>query len=88
MSTELPLGSVLSNWRDGDDHGWATEFEWLDKNHRVQLDTLAASIQETGIQEPILLGNDGRVWDGHHPLYVALELGMTHVPVKVVASDD
>lgn len=31
----------------------------------------------------IVLGNDGRVWDGHHRIVAARRLGFTHVPVEV-----
>lgn len=32
------------------------------------------SIAEDGIREPVLLGDDGRVWDGHHRIVIAGEL--------------
>lgn len=49
-----------------------------------RLDELATSIQAEGIREPVLLGNDGRVWDGHHRIVVAMRLGIESVPVEVV----
>lgn len=33
---------------------------------------------------PILLGNDGRVWDGHHRLCAALTLGIQFIQADVV----
>jgi len=39
---------------------------------------LAADIGRTGIREPVLLGTDGRVWDGHHRIVLARYL---HLPI-------
>lgn len=39
------------------------------------------SIQEVGMRMPILLGSDGRVWDGHHRFAAAEHLGIPVVPV-------
>lgn len=32
---------------------------------------------------PILLGSDGRVWDGHHRICIALALGLEYVMVEL-----
>lgn len=82
MSEQMPLSDLLANYRDGDEHGWATEFDFLLREHGDRLRTLLLDVEQNGILEPILLGNDGRVWDGHHRLFVALHLKMTHVPVR------
>lgn len=82
---DLPLGTVLAGWRDGDEHGWDTEFDLLWSTHQGHLDMLTTSIQESGIREPILLGTDGRVWDGHHRLCVASTLALHTVPVTFPA---
>lgn len=37
-----------------------------------------------GITMPVLIGNDGRLWDGHHRLRIAVRLGIPFVPVEVV----
>lgn len=81
MADLLPLDVLLRDYRDGDEHGWQTEFDWLDTHHADRMDMLTTSIQETGIREPILLGSDGRVWDGHHRIAVAHRLGIAVVPV-------
>lgn len=85
MATEfMPLDDVLANYRDGDEHGWQEEFDWLWAREPGYMDRLATSIQEMGMREPILLGNDGRVWDGHHRLAIAQAIGYTPVPVRHV----
>lgn len=84
MSTTMPLADVLRDYRDGDEIGWAEEFNYLraSPEHRDRLGRLPLSVVEHGIREPILLGYDGRVWDGHHRLCVADALGIAEVPVE------
>lgn len=43
---------------------------------------LERHIYEYGIPGAILLGNDGRVWDGHHRVVAARRLGFRKVPVQ------
>ena len=81
----VPLSAVLALYRDGDERGWEAEFAFLRSERRPHLDVLMMSIQETGIRRPILLGPDGRVWDGHHRLAAADELGIESVPVQFAA---
>lgn len=78
----VPLKFVLSHWRDGDEIGWEEEFRFLRENHEERMNDLASSIRNEGIKRPILLGGDGRVWDGHHRLCAAAFLGMHFVPVE------
>lgn len=77
----LPLENVLL-YSDGDEHGWAVEFAHLREVHSDKLAALRADMQLNGIREPIVIGPDGRVWDGHHRLCIADELGMTTIPVR------
>jgi hypothetical protein len=77
----MPLADVLRDYQDGDEHGWDTEFQWLRENDAERLRLLTDSIRREGIKQPIVLGPDGRVWDGHHRLCVAGTLGITSVPV-------
>lgn len=88
MSHIVPLAALLQVVRDGDEHGWEHEFAWLWSNQQAYMDMLATSIQETGIHMPILVGNDGRVWDGHHRLAVAHKLGLETVPVQFSGEPD
>lgn len=43
--------------------------------------SLEADIALNGIRHPVLLGDDGRVWDGHHRIAAAMRLRCP-VPVK------
>jgi hypothetical protein len=81
----MPLDAVLLGYRDGDERGWREEFCWLEAHHRSRLDVLYESVRTGGMQQPILLGDDGRVWDGHHRLWVADRLGLGTVPVTFAA---
>ena len=33
------------------------------------------------VYEPIMLGSDGRIWDGHHRIVAAVRLGFDRLPV-------
>ena len=81
-ATTMPLADVLDRWIDGEGHGWVTEAVWLLTHDRQRMNELIASIRQHGILEPILLGTDGRVWDGHHRIVVAWLLRLREVPVK------
>lgn len=78
----VPLAALLQVIRDGDEHGFETEFEMLWKEHGIYMDWLFLDIQKRGIREPIVIGVDGRVWDGHHRLAVAHKMGLVEVPIQ------
>ena len=82
----VDLKELLATIEDGDGIGWEAEFGWLRKNHAPKVRGLALSILQNGIREPVLIGPDGRMWDGHHRVYVAYMLGFTHIPVKYARS--
>jgi hypothetical protein len=86
----VPLDALLQVVRDGDEHGWQTEFDrlWSDPVQIGHMNMLATSIQESGIRSPILIGTDGRVWDGHHRLAVAHKLGLEAVPIEWAGEPD
>lgn len=76
--------TFLLRYRDGDERGWEAEFDWLRSHHADRLAQLRAAVEAEGrIVEPVQVGPDGRVWDGHHRVMVAHDLGLP-VPVVVV----
>jgi hypothetical protein len=79
---------ILRHYRDGDEYGWDTEFDMLRSEHGERLYEIARTAHRDGIREPILLGNDGRVWDGHHRLCVAVDFGIVRVPVDRAGGND
>jgi ParB-like chromosome segregation protein Spo0J len=73
---------LIAHYRDGDERGWDEEFAWLRAHHAERLATIRETATVQGILEPVLLGADGRVWDGHHRLCVAIDLGLPTIPVR------
>lgn len=43
---------------------------------------LISDIAANGVTTPLMLGDDGRVWDGHHRLFVARLLGIEVLTVE------
>ena len=70
-----PLARVLAEVRCGS-QDWTWEEEWadLDRRHAETgyLAKLGQRIRENGITMPVLIGSDGRLWDGHHRLRIAV----------------
>lgn len=82
-----PLRRILTEVRCGSaDWSWDEEWADLDRRHAETgyLDTLEAQIRERGITMPVLIGSDGRLWDGHHRLRIAVRAGIEYVPVEIV----
>lgn len=80
MPSEMRLTQVLAEYEDGNDTGWPVEFAWLWMNHAEQMVELIQDVIKNGIQEPILLGPDGSIWDGHHRIAAAVALGLDTIP--------
>lgn len=82
-----PLSRVLEEIRCGS-KDWSWEEEWADLDRRhadtAYLTTLEKQIKTNGITDPVLIGSDGRLWDGHHRLRLAVRLGVGYVPVEVI----
>ncbi|MFW3473622.1 ParB N-terminal domain-containing protein [Streptomyces microflavus] len=84
-----PLTRVLTEVRCGS-QDWTWDQEWadLDQRHAESgyLDRLEQQIKANGITMPVLIGSDGRLWDGHHRLRIAVRLGIAYVPVEITPS--
>lgn len=82
-----PLQRILTEVRCGS-RDWTWDEEWadLDRRHAATgyLDKLEQQIRENGITMPVLIGSDGRLWDGHHRLRIAVRAGIGYVPVEIV----
>lgn len=88
IQAEMFLDHLMFTYTPGEEWDWEVEFTFLRRVHGNYMDMLMASIQETGIQTPIHLGDDGRVWDGHHRIYAAYRLGIQTVPVIFSAKEE
>ena len=82
MTDILTVDYIQENFTPGEEtSAWAEEFAWILDFHGDYVSDLLTDIEKSGIKVPILLGDDGRVWNGHHRLLVARILGMAEVPV-------
>jgi len=85
--TWWPLERLLAEVRPGSyDGDWTWEQEhddlWFGPNaSQSRMDALATSMQLDGQREPVIVGDDGRLWDGHHRVAVAMRLGFEEVLV-------
>lgn len=76
---EMPLATVLTFWRPGSfDWTWADEYVDLMERDSAVTDAVRARVEAEGLgfidhMAPVLLGSDGRVWDGHHRICIAIE---------------
>jgi hypothetical protein len=87
----MSLRELFEHYRPGShDWPWTWEEEIRDvlynPVHYPRSSYLMEHIEEYGIQEPVLLGSDRRVWDGHHRLAIAFVLSFEYVPVDFVKS--
>jgi hypothetical protein len=83
----MDLRYLLTHYQDGDGLGWPAEFAWLRTYRYRGVADITASFPRDGFREPISLGDDGRVWDGHHRLAVADALNLRRVPVEFAVTD-
>ena len=82
MNDLLPVDYILDNFTPGDeDRTWDTEFKAILNFNPPHVGKLWTDIEENGMRVPVLLGDDGRVWNGHHRLLIARLLDMQEVPV-------
>ncbi len=85
----LTAEQVMELVNDGNEIGWAEELRLLWTERRAEMLKLMDSVIGVGFCEPITLGNDGRLWDGHHRVGVALALGImlpaSQVPAEAVS---
>lgn len=74
-----PLSHIVTFWRPGShDWSWADEYADLMGRDREVTDAIDERVRLEGIAfaddfAPVLLGSDGRVWDGHHRICLAIK---------------
>lgn len=84
----MTAAEIMARWRPGsyeERWSWHDERRELEEYNGLFVRALAYDIQAYGIKEPVLLGDDGRVWDGHHRILLAERYGLP-VPVEIVES--
>lgn len=87
--TTIPLADLLEHYTPGSGLTW--EQEEADILARVCIccgqpghyqQQLEAHLAEHGLDQGVCLGNDGRVWDGHHRITAARRLGINTIPLE------
>lgn len=82
--SDVPLATFLAWTEPGDDDwSWRSQFKWLEKNHLQELMELRQNLAMRGQKFPIYVGEDGRLWNGHHRVWCAVDLGWPSIKVDV-----
>lgn len=92
----LPLEEIMRDYRPGScnptDYEWTWEVEAADLlaaicfccgqpgHYQLQMEDHFRKVGR--IDQPILLGGDLRIWDGHHRIVAAKRLGFTHLNIE------
>ncbi len=88
----MPLAQIITFWRPGSaDWSWADEYRDLISSPGTALMSELVESEGIGFADdltPILLGIDGRVWDGHHRICIAIRDGIDSLMVEVVPHTD
>ena len=91
----LPVSQILAFWRPGsrgDEWTWRDEYaEAIAKPETAALavrEQLLAVLKLAPEPHPITLGPDGRVWDGHHRICIAIFLGTEVLPVRIIKEEE
>lgn len=85
-----PLAQILTFWRPGShDWSWADEYADLMGPDKVKTDAIHRRVAAEGYDfldyiSPVLLGSDGRVWDGHHRICLAIKEAVPSLMVELV----
>ena len=75
-----PVSQIITFWRPGSaEHSWADEY--ADAMAQDRTAEIYKRVDSEGIAfmdrvAPVLLGNDGRIWDGHHRICIAIQRGI------------
>lgn len=81
---KLAPASLMARWRPGSGPwSWPAELVDIAAREPEAFAALVASVRAVGVRVPVLLGNDARVWDGHHRICAAWVAGV-EVPCRFV----
>lgn len=85
----MSYDELTAKWRVGSgDWSWEEEGRLLRSPANAHTSHLTELIEEAGaITDPVLLGTDGRVWDGHHRVVIAEMLGIP-IPYELAEDDE
>lgn len=79
---EVPIKDLIKVFQPGSgDEEWSWSEELKALSRTLWFHELVDDIREKGVKEPVLLGADGRVWDGHHRILAGWYAGKSIIPV-------
>lgn len=87
----MPVATIVASWLVG-----SADWSWDEERDDLANDPVTEAVRRRVLNEgigfadayaPVLLGNDGRVWDGHHRIVIALEQGIPDLMVEMAASE-
>lgn len=81
------LAQIITFWVPGS-REWTWAEEYADIMSRPETKAICKRVDSEGIEfmdhlAPVLLGSDGRVWDGHHRICIAIQRGIPSLMVEV-----
>lgn len=83
---KMSLAHLLVWWRPGSaDRSWAEEYKDVMTHPHTSTVRERVLSEGFGFQDyvaPVLLGPDGRVWDGHHRICLAIEQEVPYLMVE------
>ena len=89
LRIEVSGGMAMRRHRDNAYEGKEEVQGWTRKQKERRYDTLKESIEKEGFKEefPIIImlrreNNEDKLFEGHHRLNIAIELGLATVPVR------
>jgi hypothetical protein len=90
------LSEIMRNWTPGnssDRRTWGEEAAYLWHEDTERMSKMVDLVFEKGIDfadktSPIKLGNNGRVYNGHHRLVIAKEQGVKWLWVHIVGPEE
>jgi hypothetical protein len=89
---EKPLAEILTFWAPGSAAWpWSDEYSVLVDDpvtERIRQRVRSEGIGFADATAPVLLGSDGRVWDGHHRIVIAIQEGMHSLMCEIVGAAD
>jgi hypothetical protein len=85
---DVPLAEFLAWTEPGDrDWSWNSQFRYLqdpDNGHTDRLREIFWSLTYDGQKEPVQVGPDSRLWDGHHRVWALVASGARTIRVDYV----
>lgn len=93
-TTNMEVSQIITFWKPGSkDENWTWADEYAELIPQPRTAQLAAKQNFPGHNAemdpyPILLGSDGRVWDGHHRICIAIFSGTHTLPVRIITEGD